>query len=339
MVVFVVFAVLLSALVLSWVLRPLWRDRPLPAFAFMVVLLLATAGLYWLVGTPAALDPATQRTPASLEDAIAQLEGELLRDPRQLDGWRLLGRSYREQQRPAKALEAYTRAAKLAPDDDDIQVEYAEARALADKQHRFDAEAVALLQQVLQRSPGHQRARWFLGIAQRQAGKPADAARTWEPLLAMVDADTATTLRPQIDAARAEAGLPPLAADSTASATPATGAHALTVKVALDPDFASRVRLDGSSVFVIARKPGGPPMPIAVEKHGVQQLPLTVTLDDGDSPMPTQKLSALQEVEVFARLSASGNAMRQEGDIDSKPVRVTLPAKQPVELVIGAAAP
>lgn len=335
MTIFIVLAALLSILVLAFVLRPLWRDKPLPAAALSGALLAAAAGLYWLIGTPAALAPTAQRAPAGIEEAIAQLESDLQRDPRQVDGWRLLGRAYRERQQPAKSRDAYARAAALAPDDDDVQVEYAESRALAEPQRRFDEEAVASLQLVLKRSPQHQRARWFLGIAQRQADKPAEAARTWEPLLTMVDAATAATLRPQIDAARAAAGLPPLpaaAADGKATAT-----NALTVKVSLDPDFASRVRLRGdSSVFVIARRPGGPPMPVAVEKHGLQDLPLSVTLDDADGPMPTQKLSALQEVEVIARLSASGNAMRQEGDLESKPVRVKLPAEQPVELVIGA---
>lgn len=334
MTVFAICAALLALLVLAFVLRPLWRDRPLPAAAFAGTLLLSTAVLYWLVGTPAALDPSVRTAPATMDDAIAELEAELKRDPRQTEGWRLLGRAYREQQRPADARNAYARAAALAPDDDDAQVEYAEARALADPQRRFDDEAVAALQRVLQRAPQHQRARWFLGIAQRQAGDAAAAARTWEPLLSIVDAATAASLRPQIDAARAAAGLPPLPAANTN----APSANGLTVKVALDPDFASRVRLRGdASVFVIARMPGGPPMPVAVEKHALQALPLTVTLDDADGPMPTQKLSALKEVEVVARLSASGNAMRQEGDIESKPVRVALPAKGPVELVIGAA--
>lgn len=335
MTLFVVIAASLSILVLAFVLRPLWRSKPLPAAALSAALLLAAVGLYWRIGTPAALDHVAPRAPASIEEAIAQLEGDLQRDPRQIDGWRLLGRAYREREQPAKSRDAYARAAALAPDDDDVQVEYAESRALAEPQHRFDDEAVASLQLVLKRSPQHQRARWFLGIAQRQADKPADAARTWEPLLAMVDAGTAATLRPQIDAARAAAGMPPLPAAEASDKSAA--ANALTVKVSLDPDFASRVRLRGdASVFVIARQPGGPPMPVAVEKHTLQELPLTVTLDDADGPMPTQKLSALQEVEVVARLSTSGNAMRQEGDLESKPVRVMLPAKQPVELVIGA---
>jgi cytochrome c-type biogenesis protein CcmH len=332
MMLFAAIAALLSTSILAFVLRPLWRSKPLPAAALTVVVLLATTALYRLVGTPAALDPAASRAPASMDEAIAQLEAELQRDPGQADGWRLLGRAYRQRQ-PARSRDAYARAARLAPDDDDIQVEYAEARALADPRHRFDDQATNLLERVLRRSPLHQRARWFLGIAQRQADKPADAARTWEPLLAVVDTDTAASLRPQIDAARAAAGLPPLPAAARTNAQPGAG-HALTVKVSLDPAFASRARAD-ASVFVIARRPGGPPMPVAVEKHGLRELPLTATLDDGDGPMPMQKLSALQEVEVFARLSASGNAMRQDGDIESRPVRVMLPAKQTVELVIG----
>lgn len=335
MAVFAVCAALLAILTLAFVLRPLWRDKPLPAAAFAATLLLTVAALYFVVGTPAALDPATRAAPATMDDAIAELEAELKRDPRQPDGWRLLGRAYREQQRPADARNAFARVAALLPEDDDAQVEYAESRALADPQRRFDAEAVASLQLVLKRAPQHQRARWFLGIAQRQGGDAAAAAQTWEPLLGMVDAATAASLRPQIDAARAAAGLPPLPA-SQQQPSAAAGKNALTVKVSLNPDFASRVRLRGdASVFVIARMPGGPPMPVAVEKHALQDLPLTVTLDDADGPMPTQKLSALKEAEVFARISASGNAMRQDGDIESAPVRVALPAKGPVELVIG----
>ena len=76
-------------------------------------------------------------------------------------------------------------------------------------------------------------------------------------------------------------------------------------------------------------------MPVAVERHAVRDLPLHIVLDDGDSPMPTRKLTQLREVELVARISESGVANKQDGDIESKPVRVTLPAKGPVELVIG----
>jgi len=320
---------LLVAVVLAW---PLRKASPRLFAAMVVVVPVLAFCLYRIVGTPAGLSAPTHAQPQTLTEAIAGLEADLKRDPRQVDGWRLLARAHAEEGRADKARDAFARAAALAPDEDEVQVEYSESRALADPRKRFDADAVARLQRVLARNPSHQRARWFLGIAQRQAGDDAAAAQTWEPLLTQVDANTAASLRPQIDAAREAAGLPPLPAAATASPS------ALTVKVALDPDFAARVRLRGdASIFVIARVPNGPPMPVAVEKRTLQELPLGVVLDDGDSPMPTQKLSALKEVEVIARLSASGDAMRQDGDIESAPVRVTLPAKSPVELVIGAA--
>lgn len=335
--VFVAVAGALTLLVLAYVLRPLWRERSarLAVVAIVAALALAAFGLYRLVGTPAALDPAARRAPATLEDAVAQLEAQLQREPQQRDGWRLLGRAYAARQQPQKAREAFARAAQLAPEDPDVLVEAAEARALADPQHRFDAQGLTLLQRALQLQPRHQRARWFLGISQRQQGHPAEAAQTWEPLLAQVDAATAASLRAQIDAARVEAGLAPLPAAPAAAAGPG-----LQVRVRLDPALAARLRLRGdASVFVIARAPDGPPMPVAAEKHNVSELPFTTTLDDADSLMPTQKLSALTEVEVFARLSQSGDASAQDGDLLSAPVRVRLPATAPVELVIGQGPP
>jgi cytochrome c-type biogenesis protein CcmH len=330
---FVAIAIVLTLAVLAVLLRPLWRDARRLAAGIGAVIVIGAIALYEIVGTPAALDPQARAAPATLQDAIVQLQAQLARDPKQVDGWRLLGQALTTQQQLPQARDAYAKAATLSPGDPDVLVEAAQSRAMATSDRRFDNQAVALLQRALQAQPQHQRARWFLGIAQRQAGDDAAAANTWEALLPQVDAKTAASLRPQIDAARAAAGLPPL------PSAPAN-TSGLRVQVALAPDLASRIRLRGdASVFVIARMPGGPPMPIAVEKHSVQELPFEATLDDGDSPMPTQKLSSQREVEVVARLSASGEAMPQAGDLESQPVRVKLPADKPVELTIGTARP
>ena len=337
---FIAIAVLLILAVLVGVLWPLWREsRPL-VIGGVVALGLATFALYRVIGTPASIEQAANAMPVSLESAIAELRAELKRNPNQPEGWQLLGKTLASEGKPAEASDAFAQAVKLLPDDPNLLVEAAQARLYASPDRKLDAQAIAWVRHALSQQPDHQRAIWLLGISQRQNGQPAEAAKTWEPLLSQVDRATAATLRQQIDAARGEAGLPPLPAVAVEPATQAVSANALTVKVALDPDFASRVRLRGeTTVFVIARIPGGPPMPVAVEKHTLQDLPLTLTLDDGDSPMPTQKLSALKEVELIARLSASGDPMRQEGDLESKPVRVTLPANAPVELVLGGASP
>ena len=334
MVLFIAIAVALTLLLLGGALWPLWRNSRGLMVGLVLLLCLTASALYRIVGTPAGVQaqPAAEATPHDLGEAIAALREALQRNPNEPEGWALLGRSLAAQGDFAGSREAFAKALALQPDDAELMVEAAQSRSLTDPQRRFDDEAVALLQRALQAQPRHQRATWFLGIAQRQRGQAAEAAKTWEPLLAQVDTATAASLRQQIDAARAEAGLPPL----PETTPPAATGNALTVKVALDPDFAARIRLRGdASVFVIARIPGGPPMPVAAEKHALSELPLTVTLDDADSPMPTQKLSTLKEVEVFARISASGNAMREEGDIESAPVRVELPSDKPLELILG----
>ncbi len=332
-------AVALAALVFAMVLWPL-RSRGRNGAVLAVAILalgVATAALYVLVGTPRALQAQNREAPRTLEDGVKQLQAALAKDPNRADGWALLGRSQMSLGHNAEAAAAFARAVRLAPEQAPLLIEAAEARAMANPQRQFDDQALAWLQHALQLAPGSERGAWFLGIAQRQRGQDAAAAATWEALLPRVDAATAAALRPQIDAARSAAGLPALpTAGATAQPDKAPATAGLTVAVSLDPAFAARVRLRGdASVFVIARVPGGPPMPVAVQKHPLQALPLRVTLSDADSPMPTQKLSQLKQVQVIARLSASGNAMRQEGDLESAPVTVTLPATAPVELVIG----
>ena len=313
---FVLASAALVLTVLALVLRPLWRARPIAGAGLLATLALVTGLTYVLVGTPHALDPAQRTSPTSMSDAISRLEAELERDPNQVEGLRLLARAYAAESRPADSRDALARAVKLAPNDPDLLAEAAEARALAAGDRRFDAEAVAMLRHALAQQPMHQRARWFLGIAQRQAGKAAEAAATWEPLIAMVDGATQSALREQIDAARGEAGLPPLPVPSTASAElPLAG---INVSVSLDPALAMRLP-ENATVFVIARQPGGAPMPVAVEKLVALQFPLVVTLDDRDSLMPTTKLSQLDRVELTARISASGDASAQPGDFESTP--------------------
>ena len=333
--IFALIAAAASLIAFAVVMRPLWRAKPRSAAIIIAGLTLASAGLYQLIGTPIALDASMVKRPDTIEEALSQLERSRDRFPDH-EGWVMLATAYARVGKPEQARDAWEEVLKRAPDDANFLAAAAEARAQVHPQRRFDAKAVEYLRHALKNTPEHQRARFFLGIALRQQSKPAEAAAVWEPLLATVDAANADTLRAEIDAARVDAGLPALKPPA-ASATDAPAANGLVVEVALDPAFAARVRLRGdATVFVIARAPNGPPMPVAVEKHTLADLPLRVTLDDADGPMPTAKLSALKDVEVIARISESGNAMRQDGDLESKPVRVTLPADKPVKLVLGA---
>lgn len=279
----------------------------------MLALPIAAAGVYALLGTPAALDPVNVETPESLDDAIVLLERRLADEPDSVEGWVLLGRARAGQERYADARDAFAKAVALLPDDPDLLVEYADLQMRAAAGEGFPAEATAILERVVAAHPTHQRALFYLGAQRFQAGNAAEAAAIWERLLPLVEAKTAAALRPQIDAARAQAGLPPLPDTPAPAAGPA-----LAVAIDVAPEIAAKVPA-GATLFVFARPVGGAGPPVAAERIDDPTFPLSVTLDDADAVMPTATLSQQAQVEVSARLSAAGDAIGAAGDLESAP--------------------
>ena len=98
-------------------------------------------------------------------------------------------------------------------------------------------------------------------------------------------------------------------ASSAQQAAPAS----ITVSINLDANLRSQVA-PSDAVFVYARAMQGPPMPLAVKKLTVGDLPASISLSDSDAMMPTMKLSSFEQVVVGARVSKSGNPVAQAGD-------------------------
>jgi cytochrome c-type biogenesis protein CcmH len=314
--------------------------------------------LYRLVGTPEALDPANLIPPQAehsaedMEKAIAGLAAKLKQEPNDPQGWALLGRAYQAMNRMEESRDALKEAHEHAPDDNDLAVEYAQSIALAAPDHRLAGDARALLDSVLKKDPKNQRALWLSGIADYQDEKYPEAIATWKTLLPMLDADSdvARSVRNEIaDAeARRDGREPPApeqahgeTATAAASAKPEaapSGTAKLTVNVALDPKL--KDKLDGdATLFVFARAASGPPMPLAIQRLKASQLPLTVTLDDSMSMMPQMSLSKFPEVVVGARVSKSGNAMPQSGDLQTLTPPVASSRAEPIALTIDQIVP
>lgn len=153
--------------------------------AVVLVLPLGAAGLYRLVGTPAALNPQSYLAPATsgnVDDTLAALRAEAMQHPSELPGWLLLGRAAATLQRADMALDAYGHALKIAPDDPDIMVAYAEAFALRRVDHRLDPATRAILEHALTINPRHQHGLLLIGVADYQEGRFAEAARRWKQL-------------------------------------------------------------------------------------------------------------------------------------------------------------
>lgn len=317
-------AAVAAALLAAVVLWPL-RQQGRRSFVLGVVALgVAGACLYLLVGNPQAAQVQPAPSVATLRDGVEALQQALQRDPQRADGWALLGRSQAELGNAAAAADAFNRAAALAPDEPGVLVEAAQARAQADPGKQFDDTALAWLQRAHALSPDAERASWLLGIALRQRGRNAEAADLWSTLLPRLEPGAAQALQAQITIARDAAGQP---AD-----VPATAPALLQVRVHLPASLKTGDWPASTQVFVLARAVGGPPMPVAARKLPLANFPATVGLGDGDSPMPTAPLSAHREVEVLARISRSGSANRSEDDLQTAPVKVSLPHDGVVEL-------
>lgn len=339
-------AALCATLVAAVVLWPLRRASARGARQHGVFLLAclsmgaAAACLYLLTGTPQAAAPAA--APAAqttaLREGVKALERSLHADPQRADGWALLGRSRAELGQLDAAATAFARAVQLAPDDAGVLVEAAQARAQAHPRKAFDDTALQWLQHARAVQPDAERAAWLLGIALRQRGRDADAVAVWSALLPHLQPAAATALRQQIDIAQRAADQAPAAVASvdapagpgapSASGVLATSESrqgALQIRVALPAALDPAQWPAQAAVFVLARVPGGPPMPVAVKRLPLSALPAVVTLTDADSPMPTQPLSTHAQVEVLVRVSRSGSAAPGDGDVQSIPQPLTLP--------------
>ena len=350
------------------------RSAFMAAIAIALLLPAAAIVLYRLVGEPRALDPAvlTAAAPAAaahgadMDDAINKLAAKLKQNPDDVQGWALLGRAYLETEHFDEARDALKHAHDLLPDDADISIAYSEALTLASESHRIEGEAKALLDKAMKADPNNQRGLWLLGIGAYQAHDYPNAIANWNRLLALLPADSTVlpSLKTQIARAEAERDGRPLpeeaetpaaasAASPTAQATaapssaapPATGESPnagdgprVSVTVALDPKIASKAAPD-DTVFVYAKAASGPPMPLAIQRLQVKQLPATVVLTDGMGMMPSMKLSQFPQVVIGARVSKSGNAIAQSGDLQTLSKPLDPKTSPPLSLTIDQTVP
>ncbi|MDR1076637.1 MAG: tetratricopeptide repeat protein [Xanthomonadaceae bacterium] len=344
MVAFIIATTLIVICALTWVLKPLWTTSRTASVVLILLMGINTFAIYMMVGTPAALDrnvTATPPEPHSLAEAVEQLQAEMQRNPESAEGWGLLARSYMQLGRLPEAGAAYSKAVQLLPDEPDLLVEAAQARAMSAPQNRFDEAAVAMLRHALEVQPGHQRAAWFIGISQRQRGEAAEAAATWETLLPRLDPKAAEALIVEINHARRDAGLPEL---TPASAAPAASdasvaSMPINISVQLSPALKSSMS-PGDTLFVIARQADGSPMPVAVKRLPVGDFPVVVELSDNDGVMPALKLSEMDQFQILARISKSGEAGRASGDLESSPLQAqTKSADTPFQVLIDQKVP
>ena len=280
---------------------------------------LATVSLYLWLGDVGVLsgEPAVSRPTASgeqheVQEMVSRLERRLQDSPRDAEGWTLLGRSYAYLKRHADAAGAFGSAYRLQMNDAQRAADYAEALAVASG-NRLQGESQQLIRRALELDPDNRKALWLAGVERLQSGDRAAAASFWMKLRKQfpVGSDDAQRL----DGYIAQMQGAPAAESGSARAAQVAPPKSIAVNVALAPELAKTAGPD-AIVFVFARAAEGPRMPLAIVRRRVRDLPFEVVLDDSQSMAPGMTISKFPRVIVGARISITGEAMPQSGDLE-----------------------
>jgi cytochrome c-type biogenesis protein CcmH len=310
--------------------------RPRTGVALLVGVLLpvmAAVG-YWNLGNFEGMNPVAggeaghSASPAEVEALVEKLAARMEQTPDDVEGWMLLGRSLSMIGRYDRAAQAYERAARLAPSDANVLADYADTLAMA-QGRKLAGEPAALVKRALAADPEHVKALALAGSAAFEAGNYGAAVGYWERILKVLppQSEFARSVAESIAEARAKGGdklaqAPAAAkADAKAATKPApakpAAASGTSVQgvVSVDPAVAAKLS-PGDTVFVLARPASGSRMPLAVARTTVAALPYRFTLDDSMAMAAGATISSQEKIVVVARVSKSGSAASQKGDIE-----------------------
>ena len=312
------------------------------AFALAVAVGLGAIGLYAKLNTFPWDNPMSAEavpaghgemgTAGAMNEVTASLEARLARDPKDREGWRMLGRTYLVGGNAAKAAESYERANALAPQKDiDLQLDLAEALVLTDDP-AVQPRAKAIIDEALAVDADNQKALWYQGVIAARAGDNETAKKNWTRLLEgnpppeIRDVITAQLKELGVEVATgADAAGPAMAAAGGGmGAGPVSGVatkgRTIRISVKVDPSLAANVK-PGALLFVAAREPGIPGPPIAATRISTDDLPAVVVLSDADTMIAGRDLSSVNDVEIVARVAYGGTAVTASGDLIGRAVQ------------------
>ena len=319
------------------------------AIAVAVAFPIVAAALYFGLGNRAAFDPAAQvaaeapnheLTGEQVNEMVTKLAARMEKEPDNAEGWVILARSYYALRRMPEAVRAFEHATKLVPDNAELLADYADAVGVIEG--RLDGKSAPLIERALKADPKHWKSLALAGTAAFNRKDYTQAVSYWDrmkqvvppesPMAQSIDASIAEArelggLKGSVSASAMVAAAPksvmPKAAETKAAASATLPGATVAGEVKLVPTLAGKAA-PTDTVFVFARAAQGPKMPLAIVKMQVKDLPAKFAFDDSMAMTPEMKLSNQAEVVIGARVSKSGQAMPQSGDLEglSSPVKV-----------------
>lgn len=282
-----------------------------------------------------------------IEKVAQNLKLEMESNPTDPQGWYMLGRAYVMIERFSEAVESFDKSLALRPDSADTML------ALANSLSRIQSGKLTgrpreLVNKALLIEPQNLTALWFSGMAASQEADFAEAILHWEKVLPLIDDEAdekiaiigliaeaksrlASEMIKQVDGAvsnnkEKEAlieNTKQKVIQETKQGTEQSTEQGISVNISLSDDFNDKVSPE-DSVFIYAKAVNGPPMPLAAVRKQVKDFPIDVMLNDEMAMMPTLKLSSFNLVTIGARISKTGQAIAQDGDLFAEETDIKL---------------
>lgn len=280
------------------------------------------------VGTAA--DESSQR--AALDELTAFLQQRFARRPEDLQNGYMLGTLLLSLERYPEAIVTFEQmlaAMEPTPDRATVLGQLAQARYLA-ADSVITPEVKAVMDAALLLNPNEQAVMSLSAIDAFLRQDFAAALQFWRRQLADLTPGSADAEELRQRISMVEASLPPEQAAIAAGPS-------IEVVVDVAPELLARVTPD-MRLFVFARSPAMP-MPIVAQNLAVPAFPFTLKLDNSMS-MAGAQLEQVPELVIGARLSVSGQAIGQSGDLESLSAPFTLAAQPgPIALTIDTVRP
>ena len=227
---------------------------------------------------------------------------------------------------------------RLTPGDAQVMADYADVLGMV-QGRTLAGRPTELALQALKIEPKNKKALALLGTAAVDRGDYAVAIDYWQQLAGELErgSDDYAQVQSILAEIRGRAG--PMAkaaprAPAAVAQAPAAGAAAKSITGSVSLAFGVSGHVTGSeTLFIFARSEGGPRIPLAVLRTSARQLPMQFTLDDSLGMAPGVNLSAAEAVRIEARVSKSGNAMPQPGDLVGSSA-VVKPGARDLKIVI-----
>ena len=300
--------------------RPTHRGGPWAIILSAGALPLVVIALYMSWGNPAGVELLREMqndpTPADIVAYVDRMERVTQVQPETGEVWYMLGRAYLMQQRPEEAANAFGNSLERLGENPEILAQLAQARFFANG-NQLDSESQAALDRALELNPREPTALGLLGIASFESGEYTTAIAYWERLRAGMPPDSSgyRVIQDGIDRATER-----MQADGEGSSETAAQPQ-ISLRIELADELAEQYD-DNAVIFISARNPNGPPMPLFAHRLAKTSLPVELNLNNSHALMPGTEMQPGQTLQLSARISPNSDVSNARHQAEAVEVTV-----------------